>query len=125
MPTKEGNANLLGAFGSVEGFLAGALGLSIGNGTSSTPSTPANNANAEPLVGRRRDDEDGGEAATERDVKIEGDKPPVPDSFNEPAALAIPDSPTEPERKPDAIVLSPYMQKALDLVKNQDGVWKK
>jgi len=54
IPTKEGKANLLGAFGSVGGFLAGAVSLSLGNGTGSSPTAPANNANAEPLVGRRR-----------------------------------------------------------------------
>lgn len=73
------------------------------------------------MVGRRREDEEGGEA-TERDVKIDGDKPPVPDSFNDTIALAIPDAPSEPERRPDVIVLSPNIQEALDLVGDKPRV---
>ena len=67
---------LLGALGSVGGFLAGAVGLSLGNGTSSSPTTPANNANAEPLVAtrpRRKDEEGGGTEGKGANPNKDGD----------------------------------------------------
>jgi len=90
--------DLFGALGTIGGGLIGSLGLAFG---------------------RKREDEITGEA-TVRDVKIDGDKPPVPDSLIDPIALAIPDAPSEPERRPEPQVY-PALERGEGGLQSLDG----
>lgn len=79
--------DLLAAMGTIGASVVGAVGYVMGSGNNSNT---ANNANAEPLVGRRREDEEGGEpdASGDKDVIPRVDPAPIPlDSTSEPDRL--------------------------------------
>jgi hypothetical protein len=92
------------------GSVVGLAGYAFAGGANSTPAPDRSQAiDPQAVARRRREDE-------------EGDGTPVPDSIHDPVAIAVPDSPNEPDRRPDATVLSPNMQEALDLIGNQPRV---